>query len=170
MYPLFPQSILLELKSVQHRETIILHHWTGEEETTYANVNRFTTLNKWSESTHTVSPARQQSQKTWHWSTSSERETRRITSLDDRPLPMSSMLMRGVPGQKLGIHTLVKELRETPSLHSTSWNDLGNQRHQDKPVEYWCLVICIDRNLTGTFLSMQQESSGQQTLDITTDA
>ena len=47
----------------------------GEEETTFANVNRFTTLNKWSESTHTVSPARQQSQKTWYWYTPSERDT-----------------------------------------------------------------------------------------------
>ena len=40
----------------------------GIEETTSANVNWFTILNKRYESTHTVSPARQQSQKTRHWS------------------------------------------------------------------------------------------------------
>ena len=160
MYPLFhPEYYILELKSVQHRETITLHRWSGEEETTFANVNRFTTLNKWSESTHTVSPARQQSQKTWYWYTPSERDTWRITSLDDLPSGTPSdklkTLMQGAPDQKFGIHTLVKEQMGTPSSHSASWNDLGNQRHQDRSAERKCLVICIDRNLTGTFLSLQ---------------
>ena len=35
-------------------------------------------------------------------------------------------------------------------------------------MEYGCLVICIDRNLIGTFLSMHLENSEQQILDITT--
>ena len=76
--------------------------------------------------------------------------------------------MRGAPYQEFWIRTLVGELKGIPSPLSASWNDLGNQRHQGKSVEYGCLVICIDRNLIGTFLSMHQENSEQQTLDITT--
>ena len=76
--------------------------------------------------------------------------------------------MRGAPYQEFWIRTLVGELKGIPSPLSASWNDLGNQRHQGKSAEYGCLVICIDRNPIGTFLSMHQENSEQQILDITT--
>ena len=133
----------------------------GIEETTSAKVNRFTILNERYESTHTVSPARQQSQKTRHWSNSVNmwkvmiHLSWRMTIW--RPSRGAHRSLKGLSGPDPGVPELIKlsgGIRDPNSTFLTL-HDLWSVSSR-RQREYRCLVNCIDRNLTGTFLSFHK--------------
>ena len=138
----------------------------GIEETTSAKVIWFTILNERYESTHTVSPARQQSQKTRHWSNSVDvwkvmiHLSWRMTIW--RPSRGAHRSLKGLSGPDPGVPELIKlsgDIRDPNStflkldwpgisvIEITKGVSVSCELYRSKPYRYILVILqkrCLD--------------------------